>query len=206
MKMRVTAAAALVAAISFAMPALAAPVSVNETDVSIGGDYQNLFLDVDPTNDVFAVDPGANVFVGSIVTPGDPADVILIDVAADETITGFLIEFATNSDDFNPLAINQGTAFIVEEFDDTPLLLTVPIGGVGNFTSPAGFELPGGQLYSLYLGSEVLALLNGSVAYKLTVFLTGPGETPISEVPLPAAFGLLAMGLAGLGAMSRRRR
>lgn len=206
MKMHVSAAVAIAAAMSFAMPALAAPISVNETDAAIGGDYQNLLLDLDPTNDVFAVDPGANVFFGSIVTPGDPADVMLIDVGANETITGFLIEFATNSDDFNPLAINQGTAFIVEEFDDTPLLLTIPIGGVGNFMSPAGFELPGGQLYSLYLGSQVLALLNGSVSYKLTVFLTGTGEPPVSDVPVPAAFGLLALGLAGLGGMARRRR
>ncbi|PQA86142.1 VPLPA-CTERM sorting domain-containing protein [Hyphococcus luteus] len=199
----VSAAAAFAAALFFSASAFAAPVSVNETDAFIGGDYQNLFLDADPDNDAFDVEAGANTFDGSIVTPGDGADVVIVSLDDDEIITGFIIEFATNSDAFNPVSISQNTKFLVEEFDDTPLLLTVPIGGAGTYSSPSGFTLPGGQLYSLFLGSEVLALLNGAVEYRLTVNVE---STAVSEVPLPAGFLLMGAGIAGLGAVSRRRR
>ena len=186
-----------------------AALMVDETDPEIGGDYENLFADLDPTNDAFDVMAGDNMFLGSIVTPGDQGDTINLNLTANQFLMSVTLDSTQNATPFNPISINQDTVLSVFEFDDTPLIADRAIGGAGLYTldfGPTG--LMGGQMYQLSLISGVLALLDGAVDYKLTATVReiAPPPPPPGEVPVPAAALLFGPVLAGLGLRARKKR
>ncbi|MGO9635086.1 MAG: VPLPA-CTERM sorting domain-containing protein [Steroidobacteraceae bacterium] len=73
-------------------------------------------------------------------------------------------------------------------------LTAVPGGSGLNFSVPSLGVLPGSETYDLQLKGTVTGTVGG-----------GYGGT-LSIVPLPAAAWLLLSGLAGVGAMARRRK
>lgn len=183
----------------------------NEADAPYNGDFENVLLDLDPSNDVLMLASGSHSFIGSIVTPGDQGDVVVVRLESYQSITGVSIDFGTNSDPFNPIAINQNTRFLLLDNDEDPLVAQTSLTGVGTF-GLGPLATPGGQVYSLQIVSEVLALLNGAVGYTFTVMIEGsapppppPPPTP-NEVPIPAAALLFGSVVAGLGLRSKKRR
>jgi PEP-CTERM motif len=176
---------------------------VNEaTYAGAGGDYNNLLNPPLAAAVIFSLDDGTNTFAGTFGTPGDHGDTVLISLGATQTLRSISISFATNADDFNPVAINQNSKLV---FDSTSSSSATPLVELnltgrpdGPITFASGLLAIGQGLYNTTLLTEVLALNNNAkVGYVMSFDVTA--------VPEPASVALMVAGLGVLGLCVRRR-
>lgn len=156
-------------------------------------------------------------------TPGVVGLTFMFDPAVAVAFDDFL-EYDWNFD----ASINAGVREIVEAFlgidasdsfgdafvevaselsDGAMSLLRVDEGGVFPSTDTVSFLT---ALTTLSFGFDIVGEAFEEDAFaevsQFRLLLTLKGEPPVGEVPLPAAFPLMLAGLAGLGALTRRRR
>jgi hypothetical protein len=114
--------------------------SFDEATDTITGDYREL----GGTDDVgdFELLDGLNLFLGSIVTPGDNSDTFNIILGTGETLNAVSIDFDTGADPFNPIAINQNTNLGLYQFGPPLVLINIP--GRGSFAAGSGLPLEAG--------------------------------------------------------------
>lgn len=148
-------------------------------------DYSN--NDLSPTT---ISTPNATTFVsGCVSKEGDSYDYL--------TFTG--LNPGNNKFEFN-LQVNNGVVRL-----GVPLIpVSMYFGGDGTNTShtleynTGDFFSGGDYLFNFFFSNE-----GGYGWGAYTISLT---EAPLAPVPLPATAGLLGLGLAGLGAVGRRKR
>lgn len=203
--MRAREVLAVLAFLSIATPAAAALVVDEATYPGAGGDYNNLLNPPLPEAVVFDLEGGSNAFSGRIVTPGDSGDTFLVALDAAATLTRIRVQFATNAQDLNPVAINQNTRLVFDLASSSEPQPLVQLALTGRPDGPVTFEsallaLMGG-LYNTTMLTEVLALNSGgAVGYTVYFDVTAP------PIPEPSTWALMLGGLGVLGWLSRRRR
>ncbi len=100
----------------------------------------------------------------------------------------------------------SATTFFFDEFDGFQSLLA---GSAFTGPNPVVFDLAldaGSANTSSWNGGLALPPFDASPGLLTVTYIFDDTIDPPSEVPLPASFGFLAVGLAGLGLTKRRRR
>lgn len=184
--------------------ASAAGLVVDEATYPLAnGDYNELLHPPLPQAVIFPLGGGANTFAGTFGTPGDGGDTFLVEIGANQTLTGIRVTFATNAGPFNPVAINQNSRLV---FDLTSSNSATPLVDLGLTGTPGGpvmfasepLTIGPGQ-YNTTILTEVLALNSSDMVGYEVAF-------EVSAVPEPAGIAMMLSGLLLVGAWSRRRK
>ena len=177
------------------------------TGAQASGDYDNIggLSDVG----LFNLVAGDNVFDGSIFTPTDPADVFLIGIGANQTLTGVTVDFGLNLSPFNPLFAAPAPTFNLSSTSGVDEIVNRVAGSNGQSstsTFTSAFTRGEGQ-YAILFGNGTFAPNNGGpVDYRVTFSVTQTDPPPQPPaVPVGPALPLLASGLAVLALVRRGR-
>lgn len=185
--------------------------SYDERTEAPAGDYDAIggLPDVGAFDLIGAADGFANTFSGSLSSPADSADVFVIRLGANQTLTGANIRFGENVTLFNPMFAFPAPSWTLEESSTTPTIFEQSLGydwmSSTAIYNPA-FAPIGEGIYSLLIGNGVFGTYSeGHIDYTITFTVESP---EISVVPLPAALPLYGAGVALLGFMGwmRKRR
>ncbi|WP_026960089.1 hypothetical protein [Aliagarivorans taiwanensis] len=164
---------------------------------------------------LFSLVDGVNLFQGAVQTPDDPADVFLIEVAADQTLVAASIEFGSNlffdNDDFsyNYLFAAPGPQWTLEESSETPTIFDVAVGSDFDF-SPTVIDIPlslGEGIYSMLLGNGTFTAVGSDGGYypvEYQMSFTIESDTPTAAAPAPAVGSLFGLALLLLTVQRRR--
>ncbi len=191
-----------------AASAEASPLAIDEaTYPGAGGDYNNLLNPPLPAAVIFNLDAGTNTFSGSFGTPGDAGDTFALKLGVGQLLTGIHVSFATNANDFNPVAINQDSYLVFDSASSSSPMPLLALGLSGKPSAPVTFSSAamsvGPGLYTATMLTGVLALnSNARVGYQVAFDVTG-SVTP--QVPEPSEFALMGAGLLVLLPLLRRR-
>lgn len=153
---------------------------------------------------------GTNTFTGSVYTPGDSSDFILLFVGANQTLTGASIAFGTNLNPGLTLFAAPAPQWTLQDASGiTPTAFDLTVGFKGQsatqFVTAPDFSR-GTGFYDMLIGNGTYAAYDGTsqpVAYTMTFTVD---QAVVSPVPLPAALPLLVGGLAAFGVFAGRKR
>ena len=178
------------------------------TGPEANGDYDN----IGGLNDVgdFNLFAGTNTFLGSIGTPGDPADVFNIVIGANQTLVGATLVFAENVTAFNPYFGFPSPTWGLYESSITSTIFEYKVpdsnGAFSAFTSTQTFTR-GPGIYNMLFGNGTFGMNDGSpVDYTMTFTVEEVVPPPPAPVPLPGSLPLLLAGAAAMFGLARRRK
>jgi len=140
---------------------------------------------------------GTNSFFGSIVTPSDPSDSFNIILGSNETLTGVSIDWDTDANPFNPVAISQNTELIITEISGLGTILVdihLPTAS-GLYVAASGLPIMTGE-YAVFVKSGVVARNDNSPVSYTAYF---------EVIPAPGAILLCSIGIGLVGWLRRRR-
>jgi hypothetical protein len=168
------------------------------------GDYDT--IGGGPDVGLFNLVAGANMFFGSVKTPGDSSDAFVIGIGATQTLIGASIVFGTNLGPLNPLFAAPAPIWTLEESSPTPTIFLQSLGTNG-MDAPLALAAPaftrGAGIYSFLIGNGTFAdHNNGPVQYAITFTVSQLTAT----TPIPASLSLFGSGLAAMGFLAFRRR
>ena len=154
--------------------------------------YYSSGLDVSGmTGYTFSANATGGIFANSnlgVISTNNPVDLTFTFTGVLPTAVGGLF-FMTDSN-FN--AVSSGVKISLS--DGTVIIL--PFGGFAGFTSDLGISSLTVGGWSVTTGPDVYPTIN-------SLYFNSVSEVP--EVPVPGTLGLLGLGLAGLGAVRRRK-
>jgi hypothetical protein len=186
--------------------------SFNEASVAAedglpAGDYDTIGGNLDVGQ--FDLVAGLNSFSGSVWTPRDSSDFFLINIGANQILTGATIAFGTNLTPLMPMFAFPPPQWNLSDSAGITTIFDLTVGSNGltstaNVTAPAFTAGPG--FYGMLLGNGTFGVNTGDFNTPINYTMTFTVDQKISTTPIPAALPLLAGGLGILGFASRRKK
>jgi hypothetical protein len=181
--------------------------TIGAEDGLAAGDYDTIggMADVGQFNLV----AGSNSFSGSVWTPGDSSDFFLINISANQILTGASIAFGTNLSPLNSMFAFPPPQWNLSDTSGFSTIFDLTVGSNGltstaNVTAPTFTAGPG--FYGMLLGNGTFGINTGDFKTPINYTMTFTVDQKISTTPIPAALPLLAGGLGILGFASRRKK